>query len=255
MGTIAVEQALVLSIPVEVLAPGSEYDQRRMALKSEYDQIILAAQKIGKDEGGKEEIRTAEEAQQATDLGRLLQAGTKESGIFFSPIKRQIDAFKGPVLQHQNEFEESLETEKKRLGRLLTTYNDRVERERIAAERKAREEAEEQARNALLDRAVELDVSGDHEAAVQILEEPVFVPLAVQRSSPLKTKGQVGKTSYKCIVTNFMELVKAVADGKAPIQALSVNQSFLDNQARQYQEQFSMPGCKRDRNNGTHFRA
>lgn len=248
MSDIAIEQSLVLSIPVEVLAPGSEYDRRRLSLKSEYDRIIQEAKKVTA-------INSAEEAENATNLGRVLQAGTKESGIFFTPIKRQIDAFKQPVLEHQNEFEKALDTEKRRLGALLTAWTDRCERERIEAERKAREEAERQAREEQLARAIELDATGDHESAEQLLEEPVFAPAIVQAVAPPKIQGKVSKATYKCLVTDFKELVKAVADGRAPIQCLSANTEFLNQQARSFKEAFSIPGCKLDKNNGTHFRA
>lgn len=249
MGTVtSMEQGLVLSIPVEVLAPGSEYDKRRTALRSEYDRIILEAKKVLA-------INTPEEAENATNLGRLLQAGAKESEIFFVPIKRQIDAFKAPVLQHQSELECSLDVEKRRLGCLLTAWTDRVERERLEAERKAREEAERLAREEQLARAVELDVSGDHEAAEQVLSEQVFAPAIVQAVMAPKIKGQVSKATYKCVVTDFMALVKAVADGKAPIQCLSANTEFLNAQARSFRQAFSFPGCELDKNNGTHFRA
>jgi hypothetical protein len=248
MGTAVTETSLVLSMPVEILAPGSQYDERRGALRAEYDRIVNEAKKVT-------EINTAEDAETATNLGRLLQAGTKESEIFFAPIKRQIDNFKAPILQHEKEFLASLEGEKRRLGSLLTSFNEKCRLERQNAERKAREEAERQAREDQLARAVELDVAGDADAAEQVLAEPIFVPVVTQTVVAKKIAGNVSKTNYKCMVTNFMDLVKAVAEGKAPIQAISVNQEFLNGQARLYKEAFSMPGCRLDTNNGTHFRA
>lgn len=247
MGSVVTGNGLVLSIPAEILGLGSEYDKRRIELRKEYETILAEAKKI-------EVIESPEMAEQVNNLGRLLQTGTKEVAIFFTPIKREIDKFKAPVLEHEKEFVE-LEDQKKRLGTLITAWNQRCAREKEEADRKAREDAERQAREDQLARAVELDVAGDHQAAEQLLEEPVFSPVSIQSYAAPKTKGQVARVYYRCKVTNLMELVKAVAAGKAPIQCLQANETFLNNQADAFKEQFSYPGCELDRSTNTHFRA
>lgn len=248
MGTVVPGSNLVLAIPAEILGPGSEYEKRRIELRKEYETILSEARKVT-------EITSPDVAEHVNNLGRLLQAGTKEAEIFFSPIKQQIDRFKAPVLKDEKEFSGALDEEKRRLGRLITGWNLKCEQERIEAERRSREESERQAREEQLARAVELDASGDHEAAEQLLEEPVFAPVVAQTIAPRRAKGQVGKVYYRAEVTNLMELVKAVASGRAPLLCVQANMTFLNNQADAFKEAFSMPGCKLDRSTSTHFRA
>jgi hypothetical protein len=266
MATTVVERGIVLKVPAEILGPGSEYERQRLALKHQYDGVLTSAKKLTV-------VDSVESAEQANDFGRLLQVGTKEAEGFFKPIKQQIDGFKAPVLQHEKEFAGVLDAEKRRLGGLLTTWNQKVAEEAEKERKRQQEEAERQAREEALARAVELEEEIGTEAAAEILEQPVYVPQVVtQVAAPPKMSGQVGTATYGAKVTgweekmtekplthpgwaNFKLLVKAVAEGRAPIQALQPNEQFLNAQGKSYREGFSMPGCEYTKKTGTHFRA
>ena len=128
--------------------------------------------------------------------------------------------------------------------------------EREAAERAAREEAERVAREEQLARAIELEASGELEQATAVLEEPLApMPVVVQAAAPVHVAGKVSKTVYGAKVTDLMALVKAVAEGKAPIQALLADQSFLNKQATAFKEGFSYPGVELTKTESTHFRS
>lgn len=248
MATSTVETtAIVVQLPPEVLGPASPYDQRRLALKSDADVILKEARSITA-------VDSPEVAERAVTAGRLLQSQQKETEIFFTPIKRQIDAFKKPVLEAEKEMTDAIEKEKRRLGILLTGWNQECERKRQEEERKAREEAERIAREEQLARAVELEQSGDVSAAEAVLEEPVFAPVVHQTIAPPKVAGQVAKVTYGAAVENFLALVKAVAEGKAPIQCLKADEQYLNGKARLDKENFSVPGVKLVKTTGTHFR-
>jgi hypothetical protein len=266
MATAVVEKAIVLKVPAEILGPGSEYEERRLALKHEYEGIIAKAKTLTV-------VDSPESAERANEFGRLLQAGSKEAETFFKPIKQQIDGFKAPVLAHEKEFAGALDVEKRRLGGLLTTYNAEVQRLAEIERQKQQAAAEQAAREAVLARAVEIDESGDSEQAAALLEEPIYVPaVVVQNAAPAKVAGQVGTTTYGAKVTgweekmtekpthhpgwqNLMNLVKAVASGLAPIQSLQPNETFLNQQGKSYREGFSLPGCELTKKTGTHFRS
>ena len=197
-----------------------------------------------------------EELEDANNAGRVLQASTKEIELFYKPLKQQVDAFKAPLLQHEKEFAAPLDAEKRRLGGLITGYSQEVERKRQEEERKAREEAERVAREDALARAVEAEQSGDAEAAEQILNEPIMAaPVVIQQEAPVRMAGQVGKTAYKCVVTDVKALLRAVAEGKAPMQCFVLDQGWLDRKAGLDKDGFSLPGCKLDKQASTHFRA
>lgn len=266
MGTAVVERALVLQVPAEILGPGSEYEQRRLALKHEYDAIVATAKKLTV-------VDCPEAAEEANNFGRLLQMGTKAAETFFKPIKQQIDGFKAPVLQHEKDFAGPLELEKRRLGGLMTTWNAKVAAEAEAERRRQQEETDRQAREDLLARAVEIEAESGTEEAAAILEQPVYrAPVVIQNAAPPKMAGQVGMLTYGAKVSgweekmtekptshpgwqNLMKLVRAVAEGKAPIQALEPNESFLTAQGKAFREGFSMHGCELVKKTGTHWRS
>jgi hypothetical protein len=255
MGTTVIEGQLVLKVPVEILGPGSEYEQRYLALKGEIERLILEASKI-------KQVTTPEELEFANNAGRVLQASGKEVETFYKPLKQQVDAFKAPLLMHEKGFAGPLDTEKRRLGELITTYNAEVERKRLAAERVAREQAEAEARKAAEDAALAeaalLEAVGDTEGAEELLNQPIVVdvaPVVIQQEAPVKMAGQVGKITYKCIVTDAKALLKAVANGQAPMQCFSLDQGWLDKKAALDKDGFSLPGCRLDKQSSTHFRA
>ena len=256
---------IILAGAGELLGEDSPYERGRRALQREFSQVIVAAKELTK-------VDSQDDAEKASQFGRLLQVGQKETEAYFKSIKLQIDAIKAPVLAAEKVDVLAIEIEKKRIGILLTTYNEKVERERQEEERKAREayeaqqkkEREEQeriAREEQLARAIEAEEAGDLEQANAVLEEevvvpePVSAPVVIQAASPAKVAGTVGSTKYGAKVTNLMELVKAVAAGKAPIQALEANLTFIGQQARSFKEGFNLPGCELTKEKATSFRA
>lgn len=248
MATTAVE-AIVVSLPVETMGPGSKYETGRLALKNEYAHIVIEAK-------GLTVIDSPEALEKANNLGRILQTGTKDVEAFFKPIKQQLDALKSPVLEAENQMKAELDGEKRRLGTLITAWNLEQQRIRQEEERKMREAAEAAAREELLARAVELEVSGDKQAAEEVLNEEVApVPVVIQQAAAPKMSGQVGKTAYKCEVVNAKELIKAVAEGRAPMQAITVDEGWLNRKAGLDKEGFSVPGCRLVKSTSTHFRS
>ena len=249
MGTAVLEGQLVLRVPVEILGPGSEYEKRHIALKKDIEQLVLDASKIV-------QVTTPEELEAANNAGRVLQASTKEVELFYKPLKQQVDAFKAPLLMHEKEFAGPVDAEKRRLGGLITSYNQEVERKRQEAERIAREAADAAAREEALNRAVEIEATEGKEAAEQFLEEPIqAAPVVIQQEAPVRMVGQVGKTSYKCVVTDVKALLKAVASGAAPMQCFVLDQGWLDRKAGLDKDGFDLPGCKLDKQVSTHFRS
>lgn len=249
MATATIEaSAIVLSMPPEILGPGSKYEQGLIALRKEYAQIIGESMKITV-------VDSQESLEMANNIGRILQAGSKEGEAFFKPVKSQIDAIKKPILEHEKAFAGELDAAKRRLGVLITAYSLEQARKRNEAERQAREEAERQAREDQLVRAVNLATMGDEEAADALLDEPVLAaPVVIQSHSPVKMAGQVGKTTYSCEVFDVKALLKAVLEGKAPMQCFVLDQGWLNKKASLDKEGFNLPGCRLKTDRSTHFR-
>lgn len=76
------------------------------------------------------------------------------------------------------------------------------------------------------------------EAEAKGLEPKIIHPEA------LKVKGQSLKSIWSAEVTDLMALVKAVAEGKAPISFLLPNQVALNQQAKASMDSIEYPGVK-----------
>lgn len=240
---------IIVPTHAEILGPDSPYQQGQRALRKEHMQIVAAAKEL-------KIVDSPEDAEKATQFGRLLQAGKQEFEIFYKEVKQKIDAIKKPVLDDEKKDVAEIDAEKNRLGGLTLVYNRKVEAERREADRTAREAAEKAAQEEQLARAIELEESGDLEQASALLDEPVVAaPVFTQAAAPPRMTGQVAKKTYSAQVENLMELVKAVAAGKAPLQALKADESFINAQARSFKEGFSIPGCKLQTSENVHFRA
>jgi hypothetical protein len=246
MGTAAT--ALALPRIIEILGPSGEYETKRIALRNEYGTIVLASKKLTV-------VETTEQAETATQYGRLLQTAAKETETFFKGVKSQIDDIKKPVLQAEKDDTGPYNTEKTRLGGLLTAYQAVERRKREEEERLAREVAQKQAEEDALQRALELAAAGESEAADAVLEEEVIAaPVVIQAAAP-KPTGSVARKTYSAEVVDLKALVAAVAAGTVPLMAILPNESFIGNQARAMKEAFSMPGVKLKTSESTSFRA
>jgi hypothetical protein len=249
MGTAtAVGTELVLKSVVEILGPSGTYEKRRIALRHEYGAVVVASQKLTV-------IETAEQAEEATKFGRLLQTAAKETETFFKGVKLQIDDIKKPVLQAEKDDSGPYNTEKARLGGLLTAYQAAERRKREEEERLAREAAEKQAQEDALQRAIDLAAAGEDEAADAVLDEPIVAaPVIIPASAP-KPTGSVARKNYDIEITDLKALVAAVAAGTMPLLCLVPNESFIRNQAKAMKEAFSMPGVKLVVTESTSFRS
>lgn len=121
-----------------------------------------------------------------------------------------------------------------------------VEQERLAAEQA---EAQRQA-DELRQQAEQAAASGDIEQAQKLAQESQaaqhqattvealasVTTVAMPVAAAPKVEGIAGRVTYSSQVDELMDLVKAVALGQAPIEALQANQKFLDTQARAYKK-------------------
>lgn len=248
MGTASMSTELVLAGVVQILGPSGTYEKRRIALREEYGQVVLAAKKLTV-------VETTEQAETATQYGRLLQTAAKETETFFKGVKSQIDDIKKPILQAEKDDTGPYNTEKARLGGLLTAYQAVERRKREEEERVAREKAQAQAEEDAIQRALDLAAAGESEAADAVLEEEVIAaPVVIPVSAP-KPTGSVARKNYTIEVTDLKVLVAAVVAGQVPLMAISANEAFIAGLAKTMKEAFSMPGVKLVVTESTSFRS
>lgn len=126
---------------------------------------------------------------------------------------------------------------------LMVTYFREQERLRLLEENRLRKENEDRIRKQSeeenLKRAQELAEKGDMEGAAEAIDAPVDipqVPIHVESTVP-KIAGIAPKKTYAAEVVDLMLLLKAVVEGKAPIEVIEANQTFLNAQARPYKKE------------------
>lgn len=164
---------------------------------------------------------------------------TAITGPLNKAVKAVNDLFRAPT--------EYLEAAEKSLKAAILTYT--TEQERIAAE--ARRLAEQQARAerdrltaeaAQKEAALAAAVAQGNDASIEQAQAEMFAAVVVSQavtvtpiaSAPSRATGISSRTTYAAEVTDLMELVKAVAEGKAPIQCLAADVKFLNAQAKAF---------------------
>ncbi len=126
-------------------------------------------------------------------------------------------------------------------GKILM-YDEAEELKRLEKERVLQAEAQKQADDNQLSEAEHLQSSGDPEAAEALLNEDPAVAQVVVQKEQSQVKGVSSRGNWYARVTSPAELLKAVAEGKVPAQAMIPNMVFLNQQARSLQSAMNWPG-------------
>lgn len=192
-------------------------------------------------------ITTPDQYEKSAGLLKEIKAQAKELETkrksITSPMddakKRVMDFFRGPI--------DSLDQAARAINKAMTSYHEKMERERREEEERLRIEAEkEQARidKAAEKKAAKLEAKGDIEKAEEVrMNAPIVVAPVLASQTP-----QVAGVSYRTVwsgeVTSKTELIKAVAAGLAPESLLDVNTTLLTKLAQAMKETMNIPGAK-----------
>jgi membrane protein involved in colicin uptake len=188
----------------------------------------------------------------------LFRAKQAVDALFKGPaefLEQAEKVLKGSMLVYTREQER-----KAAAARAEAERQARIERERLAEIQRRQEAearaAEERARKAR-EEAAAAEKAGDAaaaEAARQVVEQQAQVAEAAQAnadataqeaavttvtpifSGPARVSGISGRVTYAAQVDDLLALVRAVAEGKAPVEAISANTTFLGQQARAFKK-------------------
>lgn len=242
------ELSVVKRLEVEILGPESQFVVARTERRKDWQPIVEATKT--------HKITDAASKEVAVGYGRLLQASEKELSKLFTDTKQAIDQVKKPILQAEKEDIGAIKAAKDVLGSIVQAYNKEQDRSHQIAIREAQEVARKAAEEQRLAEAIHAAAMGDKEESEAILNEtPALPPAVIVQKSNAKITGEVQKTLYRGEVTNLILLVKAVAAGTVPVQALLANESWIDKQATAYNYGLNYPGVEVRENTKTHFRA
>jgi hypothetical protein len=177
----------------------------------------------------------------AQELNRKAYEGKKAFHTWFDPIDDTSKKSRQAVIAQGKKIDEPfdyiIDTTGSRAAKWMAEEKRKAAIEQSRLEEIARKKAEEQQ----LEQAELLASLGMNEAADEALvAEPVIERVKV--AEPTKAEGTSVRTYYAAQVNDLMALVKAVAAGEAPLQALEANMVYLNGRARLEQGGFKMPG-------------
>jgi hypothetical protein len=177
-------------------------------------------------------VTNVEEYERGLRFFKDLKAHQKELDITFdASIKKAHEAHKEMVAakkRHALPIEQAEAIIEQKCGVWKRNEESRLEKERLEREATARRQAEDDA----LARAAEAEKAGDKTEAEEIINTPVFVPPVAAKQAAPKIGGVSTTKYYSATVTDLKSLLKAIIEGKVPMQAVKADDVFLNGQAR-----------------------
>jgi hypothetical protein len=179
----------------------------------------------------------------ANQINKEAYDGKKAFHVWFdvldeaSKAQRKATIAQGKVID--DPFDYIIQTTASRKGKW------RREQEAIAAQKQAEADtiARKKAEDKQLEEAELLQSMGMNEAAEEALvAEPVIERTVIE--APAKAAGTVLRDYYSAEVTDLMALVKAVAAGQAPLEAVEANMPYLNGKARLEKGGMKVPGVR-----------
>jgi len=143
--------------------------------------------------------------------------------------------FKAPI--------DKLGAVEKSVSKAMSTYYD-AKQKRIAEERAKAEAAAAKEREKLEARAAKAEASGKDDRAEELRTKAMTVQTAAPVTAAPISTGVTPRENWTSEVTSLKELVEAVASGKAPLEAIEANTTYLNKMAREKKGAASMPGVR-----------
>jgi membrane protein involved in colicin uptake len=209
------------------------------------------------------------EASRKTIVNPLNQVKDAVQALF-NPIKLRIDNSRRHVeglidayeqeqerkrLEEENRLRKIAEAEEAR-QRKIKEEQERQWREKEAKARAEQERLEKEIANAKNEKAkAEFEVAqakakAEQEKAARLAEErrqqaeEIFVPAPVIAPTLQKIEGTSIRENWSAEVVDLLALIKAVADGKAPITWLKIDQVAINKQATATKNSLQFPGIR-----------
>jgi hypothetical protein len=204
------------------------------------------------------EVADNQSYERAAHMLKVVAAVRAEVEETFGPVVASAHAAHKAALAAKAKHDEPLKAAERHLKASMGGYAAEQERVRQAEQRRlaaiaqaeAEAEAKRLAEEQVLELAIEAEQAGDDEQAEAILAEPlpppepVFAaPVIVPRSTP-QVAGISSRQTWKAECCDLLALVRAVAAGQAPIDALQPNVVFLGQQARSLRSALRYPGIR-----------
>ncbi len=201
------------------------------------DMYQLAAQELSKIKARYKAINDAR-----LSITRPMDEAKKRVMAFFDqPLKplKAAESFLKKVMLDWDQKQERIRQEKEAEARKAQEEaRKKAEAEAEAARKKAEEAAKGNDEQAAAEARAKAEEAQAQQEALEHAPAPVVMP-----DTP-KVKGLSKRQKWSAEVTDFEALVKAVAEGKAPITLLKVDQTALNGMARSLKDALNIPGIR-----------
>jgi phage-related minor tail protein len=194
-------------------------------------------------------VKSSDQSLQAQECLRAIKSRAKKVEDFFAEMKQTAyDAWKSVVAKEKS-FLDPLSTAESIIKRKVVAFQQEIERKqreeaaRIEAQRAQEERLRKEELQRQADAAAAKGKAEKAEAlrakAEEYVAPPVFVPPVVAQAS-----GTAFKKTWKAEVTDLPAFLKAVAEGRAPLGVISINESALNAYAKGVKGTMAVPGLR-----------
>ncbi len=189
-------------------------------------------------------IETEEQYQQACATMALISDALDKILAYYKPIVDELHQVHKAMCDERSRDTDPLAEAKKNLADATGKFLIEFEAARAAEEARLTEEAERLAQERTEDAVAELMDEGKIAEATEKLNAPVFVPPVILDRKPIQIPGIVIRTTHEAEVFDLMALVKAVAAGRVPLDAILPNMAYLNGMARDRRSLLGYPGVR-----------
>ena len=158
-------------------------------------------------------------------------------------ITRPLDEAKKKTMELFRPHLESVDGAVKTLSGKIASYSAAQQRLRQEQEAKVRAELAKQ-KAEIEAKAAEAAKENNQDKAAELMIAAAMQPTSVVMPAPTKVKGMSTSELWSAEVFSLLDLVRAVASGAAPLEALQANQTFLNQQAKSFKKEELFPGVK-----------
>jgi ATP-dependent Clp protease ATP-binding subunit ClpA len=188
-------------------------------------------------------IVTAEDYSLSGSQLKQVKDAQKKLDTLRKSITRPIDAAKAAVMDLFRAPESKLNQAETSIKRAMVAFQQEQQRLRAEEQRKA-DEAARKEREKLEAQAAKATASGKVEKAEQLEQRAATVVAPViQREAP-KVAGINTREVWKAECTDLKALVKAIAEGRAPLSLVIANDKVIGAQARSLKGDFVCDGIR-----------
>jgi hypothetical protein len=194
------------------------------------------------DEALKAKVTDAPSYEKVIAFAQVGKQAERQVAEFFRPLKDDAHRMHKNLCTKENEILAPIQRGIRYLKDIAAAWKleqDRLQAERDRKAKEAMRKLEEEQRLELAVQAEGLGIDPD-----AILNTPLTMPEV--RTAPLvpKVAGASPVMRYRAEVIDKMALLKAIVEGRAPMELVEPNQSALNAQARSLKSGFSVAGCK-----------